>query len=352
MRLLAAACFVTLMLLETGAQESWAGRHLYIAVGGTALRAEERALISEIRPGGVVLLGPNVRDAEQVRALVTEIKAAAGIGTGIADLPLIAADQEGGRINRLKLDPAPAARELGDSGDPALAEETGRAFGMASRAQGVAVLLAPVLDVYEPGATGVIGSRAFGEDSALVSRMGLAFARGVMDAGAIPVAKHFPGHGPVRQDSHHKLAVLDKAGSELQAHLGPFMDAAAWGVPGVMVGHIACPALDPAHPDRPASLSPELVTGLLRGGMDYQQVVITDDMSMGAIGLSKPEACVQALAAGCDAVIVFGSVPEMRAVCAAIDAAVGNGRLSREQLATSAARLDAWSRRVREFPEP
>ena len=127
---------------------------------------------------------------------------------------------------------------------------------------------------------------------------------------------------------------------------------AAWGVPGVMVGHIACPALDPAHPDRPASLSPELVTGLLRGRMDYQQVVITDDMSMGAIGLSKPEACVQALGAGCDAVIVFGSVPEMRAVCAAIDAAIGNGRLSREQLATSAARLDAWSRRVREFPEP
>jgi beta-N-acetylhexosaminidase len=352
MRLFAAACLVILMLLDAGAQELWAGRHLFISVGGTSLRADERALLSEIRPGGVVLLGPNVRDAAQVSALVTEIKTAAGMGAGLADLPLIAADQEGGRINRLKLAPAPAARELGDSGDPALAEETGRAFGAASRALGVAVLLAPVLDVYEPGATGVIGSRAFGEESSLVSRMGLAFARGVMDVGAIPVAKHFPGHGPVRQDSHHKLAVLDKEGLALQVHLGPFMDAAVWGIPGIMVGHIACPALAPEHPDRPASLSPELVAGLLRRGMDYQQVVITDDMSMGAIGLSKPEACVQALAAGCDAVIVFGSVAEMRAVCAAIDAAIGNGRLSREQLATSAARLDAWSAHVREFPKP
>ncbi len=327
----------------------WPGKHLFISVGGASLTADERAMVAEVRPGGVVLLGPNIQDAAQTRALIHEIKTACGMGTGIADWPLIATDQEGGRINRLKLDNAPAAQEIGARGDAADAAAVGRRYGEACRSWGIGVAFAPVLDVLEENTGSVIGSRAFGHDPAVVTQMGLAFAGGLMGGGVIPVAKHYPGHGAVRQDSHHEPAVLDGDGAQLEKHVQPFRSAAAWGMPGIMVGHIAVPALEPpGHRKRPASLSPVLIRDTLRGKMDYKGVIITDDISMGAVGPERGEATVRALEAGCDAVIVFGNVAQLRAAAAAIEAAVETGRLSRTTLEESARRLDEWQAHIRE----
>jgi beta-N-acetylhexosaminidase len=318
------------------------GTHLFISIGGTALSAADAALIREVRPGGVVLLGGNVRDAAQTRALVRQIKEAAGQGNGSGEGPLIAVDQEGGRINRLRLADAPSAGELGATGDTARARAMGLSYARACREQGIEVVFAPVLDIRETGAHGIIGDRAFGYDAATVTAMGLAFAQGLAEGGAIAVGKHYPGHGGARQDSHTHLPTLDKSAQEMAVSLYPFERAAVWGIPGMMTGHLAVPALDPTAPGRPASLSPVIIQTRLRSALGYEGVILTDDIGMGAITQGKAEATVQALAAGNDMVICFGSASETRAAAAAVESAVNAGRLDAGGLVVSRERIDRW----------
>lgn len=328
--------------LALGGQAAETGAHLFIAVGGTSLSAGDAALIREVRPGGVVLLGGNVRDAAQTRTLTRQIKEAAGQGTGPGEGPLIAVDQEGGRINRLRLADAPSAGELGATSDTARARAAGRGYAVASRQQGIEVVFAPVLDIRETGAHGIIGDRAFGYDAATVTAMGLAFAQGLAEGGAIAVGKHYPGHGGARQDSHKQLPTLDKSADEMAVSLYPFERAAGWGIPGMMTGHLAVPALDPTAPGRPASLSPVLIQARLRDALGYDGVILTDDIGMGAITQGKAEATVQALAAGNDMVICFGSASETRAAAAAVERAVNEGRLDAGALVNSRERIDRW----------
>lgn len=326
------------------------GRHLFIGISGTALTAAESALLHDVQPAGVVLLGANVRDEAQTRALVASIKDAAGAGAQIADPPLIAVDQEGGRINRLRLDDAPSAAALGDSGDAAQARTAGIRYAAACRERGIGILLSPVLDVRRDGGNAVIGDRAFSADPALVEKMGLAFAQGVMEGGAIPCGKHFPGHGSTKQDSHRALAVLEDTADTLQATLRPFHTCAVHGIPMLMTGHIAAPAL--GDPKTPASLSRRVLGGLVREQWRYDGVLVTDDINMGALPRDAGAVAVQALAAGNDAVMYLDPRPErIRNVVQSIANAVADGTLSTEQLARSEARLEALSDwlRVNEF---
>lgn len=326
------------------------GRHLFIGVSGTALTGAERTLLREVQPAGVVLLGANVRDEAQTIELVSSIKEAAGLGTRLADLPLIAVDQEGGRINRLRLQDAPSASVIGATRDTSQARAAGLRYAKVCRERGIAVVLSPVLDAGRDGGNAIIGDRAFGDDPVLVESMGLAFAQGVMDAGAIPCAKHFPGHGSTKQDSHRALAVLEDTGDALQATLRPFRTCAAHGIPMLMAGHIAAPGL--GEPDTPASMSPRILRDFLRDQWGYQGVLITDDINMAAVSPDSGAAAVQALAAGNDAVIYLDPRPDrVRSVVHAIEAAIASGALATVELARSEARLDAISDwlRVNEF---
>ncbi|MBI5095454.1 MAG: LysM peptidoglycan-binding domain-containing protein [Candidatus Hydrogenedentes bacterium] len=322
----------------------WPGRHLFIAVKGENLDDDAKAMLREVRPGGVVLLGGNVKNRAQVIKLVQEIKEAAGLGVGLADLPLIAVDQEGGKINRLRLENAPSAAELGAKED-ADAQKVGREYAAACVARGIGVLLAPVMDIYEKDVSpATFEDRAFGTKGDTVTTHALAFAAGVADGGVIAVAKHFPGHGASSQDTHDALAVLDRSGYELAKVMFPFAEAARVGTPGIMVGHIAVPVLENGV-KRPASLSPVIIKSVLRKRLEFRGVVIADDLDMGAIknDRSVDEAVVESLAAGCDVAMYLDPSPDrIRAVCAAINDAVTAGKLARADLSESVRRLEGW----------
>jgi len=323
----------------------WPARHLFLTVKGTSLTSRERAFLDEMKPGGILLLGSNCKDEAQIVSLVTAIKEAVGFGTDIADLPLVAVGQEGGDQNILNLEDAPSAADLGAARDQAAARKVGRTTAEACRSRGIGVVFAPVLDVYEPGAGLDMASRSFSRSYLEVAAMGLAFADGAMAGGAIPVAKHYPGIGSIKKNPADSLPVLDKdlAGMVI---MYPFMAAAEREIPGIMVGHVAVPVVDEADaPLRPASLSPVLVRRNIRVRWGFDGVIIADNLAVAAVTGSRSlgQSAVDALAAGCDAMVLVGSDTErIRTVCTAIEKAVLKGQLEREQLTESKRRLDAW----------
>ena len=219
----------------------------------------------------------------------------------------------------------------------------GLSFGNACKDRGIAVLLAPVLDVALPAAPDVIKARSFGKDRDVVQALGLAFSDGTMQAGVFPVVKHYPGHGAAKPDPQTALAVIELSQSEeLAKVLYPFAQAVVAGVPGMLVGHIAVPRLDEAHPQRPASLSPILAREFLRNRWAFKGVILSDDIALAAAatGGDVGKAAVLALAAGCDALILADPAPErIRGVCDAIETAVNDG--TSENLNESKRRLEA-----------
>ncbi len=334
--------------------EIWPARHLFVSISGTSLDAATRAYLRELKPGGVLLQADNLRDADQTKKLVEEIKAAVQLGEGISDLPLIAVEQEGGPFNRLGLDDAPSARELGQQLDVQRAYEVGLSYAEACIERGIGVVFAPVLDVYEPGGHTRLEPRSFGTDNRVVAAIGLSFADGLVAGGVIAAAKHFPGHGGTQEDSHDTLAILTKNKAGLGQVMYPFSEAVRVGVPGLIAGHIAVPSFDTEAPTRPASLSPVWLREVLRERWGYAGVILADDLAMKAITESTPvpEAAVAALAAGNDALIILERDPALiRSVCEAIAAAVESGALDREQITASMRRLDKWQARLR-TPEP
>jgi beta-glucosidase-like glycosyl hydrolase/LysM repeat protein len=336
--------------------EIWPGRFLFIAVEGTSLDEAAASLLREVRPGGVVLREANLKDAEQTIELVSQIKNAVGLGPALYNLPLIAVAQEGGKVNPLGIDPAPAAADLGRAKDAARAQEIGRLCGSAAISRGIGVVLAPVLDVLEPGVTDpAIEPRLFGSDQGEVARLGIAFAEGLAEPGAIAVAKFYPGLGKPRKDEPNEGFALENEPPRLAELMYPFDEAAREGIPGILVGHVAVPALDGQFPKRPASLSPVMVETILRQGWHYPGVILADDVTAMDVTRSRtPErAVVEALAAGGDAVqFLDPHADRVRAACAAVQEAINNGSLSRELLAQSRERLDAWQKRLARAKSP
>jgi beta-N-acetylhexosaminidase len=248
---------------------------------------------------------PELCDLDALVELTRDLHRRAPDGTPA----LIAIDQEGGPVQRVR---APATvwpamgvfERIARPRDLLLAHEVGRALGVELAALGIDIDFAPVLDVHTNPANPIIGDRAFGTDAEAVARRALAFASGLVDAGVIPCGKHFPGHGDTTTDSHLELPRIDHGWDRLErVELLPFRRAAAAGMPMIMTAHVVFAALDP---DRPATLSPEVVTGLLRGRLGYRGVVVSDDLDMRAIAdhMGAGAAAVAAIRAGCDVVLV------------------------------------------------
>ncbi|MGB5135954.1 MAG: glycoside hydrolase family 3 N-terminal domain-containing protein, partial [Prochlorococcaceae cyanobacterium] len=215
----------------------------------------------------------------------------------------------------------------------ALAQDYGRCTARDARAVGLNWVLAPVCDVNNNPANPVINVRAWGEDPATAGALAAAFTRGLQAEGVLGCAKHFPGHGDTSGDSHLELPVLGHDRARLEAvELPPFRSAIAAGVAAVMTAHLSLPALDP---QRPATLSPLVLTGLLRGELGFAGLVVTDALVMEAIAshYGAGEAAVLALEAGADLVLMPA---DARAAIDAIAAAVASGRLSRDRLKASA----------------
>ena len=231
----------------------------------------------------------------------------------------------------------PPTMAFGAAGDEELAFEYGRITAVEARAVGVHWLFAPVLDVNSNPDNPVINTRSFGEDPLAVGRLGAAFIRGARAGGALTTAKHFPGHGDTRTDSHIELPVIGADRERLdRVELVPFRMAVDAGVDAVMTAHVAVPGV--LGDDRPATMSPELMTDLLRGEMGFGGILFTDALRMGAItdGYGAGEAAVLALEAGSDVLLAPDGIG---ATIEAVTAAVESGRLTRERIDRSVRRL-------------
>ena len=308
------------------------------------LDRETREFLVEHCPGGVILFKRNIRSAEQLHRLVADIHA-----TGAGVPPLVALDHEGGRVDRLPHPPFthfPPMALVGESGDARLAEAVGRAMGRELRGVGIDLDFAPVLDVWSNPRNRVIGDRAFGTTPRAVARLALAFARGLARAGVLACGKHFPGHGATVGDSHFVLPRVRRSRRALAAtELVPFARAAAADIPALMTAHVVVPALDPR---RPATVSPEICRDLLRRRLRFRGVLFSDDLEMQAMAGRRRvgRAAVEALRAGCDMLLVCQSLAAAREAMAAVEDALGRGRLEAGAIATSLMRIQGLRRRL------
>ncbi|GAA2046198.1 glycoside hydrolase family 3 N-terminal domain-containing protein [Agromyces tropicus] len=287
--------------------------------------------------GGVCVFATNVASAPQLAGLTAELRAA-------NPLAVVAIDEEGGDVTRLFADrgaPFPGNAVLGRIDDVELTRAVGRAVGDAIAAAGCTMTFAPDADINSNAQNPVIGVRSFGAEPGLVSRHTAAWVDGVQAAGVDASAKHFPGHGDTATDSHLALPVVDlPLGRLRERELAPFRAAIAAGTRSIMTSHILLPQLDAEHP---ATLSPRILHGLLRGELGFEGVIVSDALDMaGASGVHGiPEAAVLALAAGCDLLCIGtdNTGPQMEEIAAAIAAAVESGRLPAERVADAAARV-------------
>jgi beta-N-acetylhexosaminidase len=339
--------------MKTSSLERLAGAVVLGGFGESPARIASR-LAAGLRAGAVVFRR-NLPDLRAAHALFGELHAAAlASSAGPTPPPLLAIDEEGGRVRRM---PAPfprlpPMRALGALGDTALTERAGRALGRALGVAGATLAFAPVADVDSNPANPVIGDRAFAADPHAAAAHATAFARGLDDAGLLACGKHFPGHGDTSVDSHVALPVVGHTRARLDAvELVPFRALVRDGVACLMTAHVVCPALagDPHELALPATLRPSLQTALLRDELGFEGCLFSDDLEMAAVAneLAPSQAAVEAVRAGCDAVLVCSDEDEAdRAVEALASEASQHPRFA-ERLASAGARVLAARRRIR-----
>lgn len=322
--------------------EEKVGQLLIGGFEGTEIGDQATRLVQEYQVGGLILYGRNITGAGQLVTLTNGLKALNGDG-----IPLfLSIDQEGGGVDRMppEVRRTPGAYCVGQTGSVPAAQSYGDVLAAECAAFGLNLDFAPVLDVWSNPGNTVIGQRAFSADARTVAGLGPAAARRMMDQGIIPAVKHFPGHGDTVVDSHVGLPVVDKSLEELEkTELIPFRAAIQSAgtdgqVPAVMVAHILLTQLDP---ERPASLSPAVVTGLLREELGFAGAVLTDDLTMGAVTQSYGlgEAAVLAVEAGCDILLVCHGQDSVPAVRTALLEAAASGRITAERLDESVYRI-------------
>jgi beta-N-acetylhexosaminidase len=285
------------------------GQLLIGSVPGVVIPQELRSLAREWQLGGVTLFGRNIEEPAQVAELVIDLQSLS------MELPLwIAVDQEGGRVARLRapFTEWPPMAALGRSGDVQLAYRFGAALANELRAVGITLDYAPVLDIHTNPKNPVIGDRALSEDADAVARLGVAIIRGLQDNGVAACGKHFPGHGDTSVDSHLDLPIVEHPPDRIRrVECVPFRAAVAADVAFMMTAHVLVPTIDEEHP---ATLSRRIVQTMLREELGFNGVILSDDLEMKALARSYSigDAAVQAIAAGCDGVLVCRALSDDR----------------------------------------
>jgi beta-N-acetylhexosaminidase len=325
------------------------GRLVIGGFSGTTLPDGMSHALRQRRRGGVILFKPNVTDdPRQVAALARQVHAAAHDGDAP---PLVGVDQEGGRVARLRapLLELPPMRTIGAWGDAALAERVALAMARELAALGFTIDFAPVLDVNTCAINPVIGDRAFGDDPDVCARFGAAWIRGMQSAGLLACGKHFPGHGDTSKDSHVDLPVVRQSRERIdRVELAPFRAAAAAGVATMMTAHVVYPAIDA---ERPATLSAAACTAL-REAVGFRGALLSDDLEMAAVAArwSIEDAAVEAIAAGCDALLVCWSDEKQERAVEALAREAERSPALRARCEEACARLLAARRRATARP--
>src|SRR5688572_18095395 len=254
------------------------GQLLMTGVPGLELDATTAATFRRLQPGAYILFGRNIQSPGQLRKLIDDLR-------DLSDTPpIITIDQEGGRVSRLKLigNEPPNANQLRDKNDVRLIAEHGRVTGRLLRMFGFNLDLCPVLDIsFDDEADNSLKGRCYGKSVDQVIRLAGAFNDAMRAEGILSCGKHFPGYSAATVDAHHDLPKIERSRAELEAeelavfrHFAPTVDS-------MMICHGWYPSFNPAK--RPASLSREIVTDLLREELDFDGLIMTDDLDMGAI---------------------------------------------------------------------
>ncbi|WP_371876854.1 beta-N-acetylhexosaminidase [Phenylobacterium sp. LH3H17] len=314
-----------------------------LGCSGKVLSREEKAFFADIAPWGFILFARNIESPDQVRRLVDDLRAT----VDRPDAPVLI-DQEGGRVQRLgpphwrRYPPSRAYGEL-PANDLLLGREIARlgarllAHDLAGL--GINVDCLPVLDVPVEGAHAVIGDRAYARSPEGVAVLGRAACEGLIAGGVLPVIKHIPGHGRAMADSHQALPVVDAPYEDLEARdFAPFRMLSD--MPMAMTAHVVYTAIDPKQP---ATTSRKVLRQVIRGAIGFDGLVMSDDLSMKALGGGFADRARAALAAGCDVVLhCNGDMAEMKAVVSGTKTLSGRAlRRARSALA-----------RVARTPEP
>lgn len=313
------------------------GQMVIAGIDGTSLNPADKRLITDDHVGGFIFYANNLETQQQTINFVNEVKAA----NQINKLPLfISVDQEGGRVARLPgVTATPSNETIGDRNDPAYAYSIGQTLGRQLDSMGFNLDYAPVLDVNSNPDNPVIGDRSYGDQASIVSEMGIQTMKGIQSENIIPVIKHFPGHGDTSVDSHIELPTVNKSLSQLEElELVPFKKAINNGADVVMVAHILMKQLDSTYP---ASMSETVISDILRGQLDFNGVVMSDDMTMGAIAnnYGVGESAVRAVQAGSDIVLVAHNEQNVTEAIKAIKTAVKDGRISEARMNRSVQRI-------------
>ena len=343
------------------APEAWAAETL----GRLSLRQKVAQMVmarvlGDFSPEGSEALEEIIRlvDDQEIGGLIVSVGTPIDIATKLnvlqrrSNLPLlVAADLETGAGFRMRgavylpgatdlggASNFPSLMALGATRDPALAYEMGRVTAVEALAVGLHVSFAPVLDVNNNAENPVINTRSFGEDPALVATLGACLVRGIQDHGAVATGKHFPGHGDTDTDSHLALHVIRVDRDRLDAvELVPFRAAIAAGMEAVMTAHIAIPSLAETL-DLPATLSRNVLTGILRDDLGFDGLLFTDAMNMDAIDrrFGSSEAVIGAVEAGADIILM---PPDAEVAIRSIVSAVQSGRLTESRIDESLRRI-------------
>lgn len=309
--------------------------------GTTVAGAATKEAFTDCPVGGIILMESNIQSEEQVKDLTAGYQK---LSEEVAGVPLfIGIDEEGGRVARIAgsgvadVPVFPPMYEVGASGNAQDAYQSGQGIGAYLAELGIDTDFAPVADVWTNPENQVIGDRSFGSDPEMVAEMVKNAVSGFHDSGIRTAVKHFPGHGNTTEDSHEGFAYCYETKEELEkGEWKPFLDGIQEQSEFVMAGHICCPQI--VSEEIPASLSEKMLTGILRGEMQFEGIIITDAMDMGAITsrFSCGEAAVRAIEAGADMILMPENLTEARD---AVLQAVRDGRIPEERITESVHRI-------------
>jgi len=327
------------------------GQLFFIGIPGPEIDAATRELLDRIQPGGVCLFARNVRERLQTRELTDSLREILPVE------PFLSIDQEGGLVDRLRriVTPMPAANRI-TSVDEAV--EFGRIIGETLLLLGLNMNFAPVVDVIDDSRaqfSNGLHSRAFGKSKEESCDLALAFLKSMEDSGIIGCLKHFPGLGASEVDSHKELPSVSISEEELSdTDLFPYKTILTTGnAKSVMVAHAAFPNNRLQEVDQngkllPSSLSPPIISKLLRGELEYHGLVLTDDLEMGAIveNYGIGEACRMAIAAGVDMLAICASVDAINEGYDAVSTAVRSGDISEDRLDESIERIQSLKKEL------
>src|SRR6267378_2682746 len=340
--------------------EQQIGQFFFIGLPGPELDEEARALIEEIKPGGIILFGRNVQAADQVRKLLDDARAMLPVP------PLCGIDQEGGLVDRLRnIFPAmPSARAIRQHGDLAGARTLGRVTGEVLRMMGLGINFAPVMSIItqeRSQLTNGLYSRSFGRSPGEVLGYTTVYMRGLQATGCLGCLKHFPGIGAGNVDSHIEMPMVPLSRDALLAQdLAPYIELfqrADDRVRVVMVSHGGFPNIDIKKGTtsgllEPASISSSIVSNLLREELGYKHLVVTDDLEMGAIAknFDIEDASVRAFLAGEDMLLICATPETIRRGYRALLEAARAGKVSEKRIQASLKRIAATKALVKPLP--